>query len=115
MSLTKLDISYLVSTLSQFLQCPTVNHWESCKRVLRYLKGTLYHGLQLQANNQVQVQGFADYDWAGIIDDRRLVSGYYVYFVSNLISWSSKKQQVVAQLSTEVEYRALAHITSEIC
>lgn len=82
---------------------------------MRYLKGSISYGLRLQADSKLQVQGFADADWASNIDDRKSVSGYCVYFGSNLVSWSSKKQHVVARSSTEAEYRALAHITAKIC
>ena len=42
---TRPDISYAVSTLSQFLENPGETHWEAVKRVFRYLAGTRGHAL----------------------------------------------------------------------
>ena len=58
--------------------------------------------------------GFTDADYASYPDDRRSTSGYYVYLGGNLISWSLKKQSVVARSSIESEYRALAHVTTKV-
>jgi len=44
------------------------------------------------------------------IDDLLVVQ----YFAQDLICWRSKKQQVVAQSSTETEYESLAQVTKEI-
>jgi len=43
--LTRPDITYSVNQLCQHLQAPTFAHWTAAKRVLRYLKHTLDHGL----------------------------------------------------------------------
>ncbi|GAB2301340.1 hypothetical protein Dimus_038962 [Dionaea muscipula] len=42
---TRPDIVYTVGMVSRYMQHPTVEHWMACKRILRYLKGTLDHGL----------------------------------------------------------------------
>ncbi|XP_031264320.1 serine/threonine-protein kinase ATR-like [Pistacia vera] len=86
----------------------------ACKRVLRYLKGTQFHGLLFRPTASLNVECYTDVDWGGNLDDRRSTSGYCVYLGPNLVQWSSRKQKVVALSSTEVEYRALAQTTTEL-
>ncbi|KAG8497315.1 hypothetical protein CXB51_008521 [Gossypium anomalum] len=52
--------------------------------------------------------GYFDSDWAGSIDDMKSTSGYFFTLDSVVFYWSSKKQQTVTQLTTEVEYIAAA-------
>lgn len=111
---TRPDIAYAVNKLSQFLKCPTTKHWCATKRVLRYLKGTLHHGLHIGQSANLSLIGYSDADWACCPDDRKSIGGYCVFFGDTLVSWSSKKQSVVARSSTESEYRSLAQVTAEI-
>jgi hypothetical protein len=46
--------------------------------------------------------------------DRCSTSGYCFLLGTSLIYWHSKKQTVVAQSSTEAEYRAVADTTTEV-
>ena len=61
-----------------------------------------------------QVVGYTDADWAGSPTDRCSASGYCVFIGGNLISWKSKKQDVVARSSAEAECRAMALATCEL-
>jgi hypothetical protein len=114
LSLTRPDVSFAVNKVCQFLQRPTINHWTAVKRILRYLKHTLFHGLFLQRNSPNQLHAYSDADWAGCPDDRRSTGGYCIFLGTNLISWSSRKQATVSCSSTEAEYRSLANTTAEI-
>lgn len=47
LSITRPDIAYTVNKLCQFMHQPTADHWSAVKRLLRYLCGTLDHGISL--------------------------------------------------------------------
>ncbi|PKA56139.1 putative mitochondrial protein [Apostasia shenzhenica] len=51
---------------------------------------------------------------AGSVNDRKSTSGYCIFVGGNLVTWKSKKQNVVARSSAESEYRAMAHSACEI-
>ena len=110
------DISFIVSTLSQFLNNPGKVHWVAAKRVLRYLKGTASLGLIYGKCEVFTIQGFSDSDWGTDSDDRRSISGYCFAFSHNtgVVSWNSKKQATVALSSSEAEYLAMSSAAQEL-
>ena len=114
LTVTRPDISYAVHQVSQYLSAPRSTHYAAVLRILRYLKGTLFHGLFYSAQSPLVLRAFSDADWAGDPTDRRSTTGYCFLLGSSLISWRSKKQTFVARSSTEAEYRALADTTSEL-
>ncbi|KAM1014252.1 hypothetical protein TB2_044093 [Malus domestica] len=95
------------------MHAPTVTHMQAAKRILRFLKGTVSHGL-LFNQSPLHLSAYSDADWAGCTFDRRSTSGFCVFLGSNLISWCAKKQTTVARSSTEAEYRSLAHTAAEL-
>ena len=104
---TRLDIAYVVHIVSQFMAAPHTIHFIAVLRILRYIKGTLGHGLQFSSKSSLVLSGFSDADWAGDPTDKRSTTGYCFYLGDALISWRSKKQSVVSRSSTKSEYRAL--------
>ncbi|XP_058784278.1 uncharacterized mitochondrial protein AtMg00810-like [Vicia villosa] len=116
-TLTRPDIAYAVNKVCQFMALPLEAHWVAVKRILRYLKGTISHGLHLSAlplSTAPSIKLFCDADWASDPDDRRSTSGAAIYFGPNLVSWWSKKQHVVARSSTESEFRSMAHAAADV-
>ena len=103
-TITRPDISFPVSVVSQFLQSPYDNHWDVVVRILRYIKGTPGQGVLYENRGHTQVVRYSDADWVGSPTDRRSTSRYCVFIGGNLISWKSKKQDVVAKSIVEAEY-----------
>ena len=114
LTVTRPDISYAVHVVSQFMSAPRSSHYVAVLRILRYVKGTIFHGLAFSSKSSPELRVYSDADWAGNPIDRRSTTGYCIYLGDSLISWRSKKQTVVARSSTEAEYRALADSTSEL-
>ena len=111
---TRPYISFTVNRLSQFMHNPTTEHWIAVKRVLRYLSGTLGHGIFLRKQVNPNLHAFSDADWAGDSDDYVSTNGFIIYLGNQPISWTSKKQQGVARSSTEAEYRSVANTAAEL-
>ncbi|GAU23069.1 hypothetical protein TSUD_183680 [Trifolium subterraneum] len=99
------EISYAVSKLSQFLSAPTNEHMLAGLHVLKYLKTNPGKGLYFRSDSSLQVKGFCDSDWASCPDTRRSTTGYCFFLGTSLISWKSKKQNLVS--------RALAQATCD--
>jgi hypothetical protein len=114
LTVTRPDIAYAVHLVSQFMITPRSVHYAAVLRILRYVKGTLFHGLHFSSHSTLDLRIYSDADWAGDPTYRRSTTGYCFLLGDSLISWRSKKQSVVARFSTEVEYRALANTTSEL-
>ncbi|GKV40995.1 hypothetical protein SLEP1_g48578 [Rubroshorea leprosula] len=108
LSLTRLDISFAVSRLSQFMHKPTDVHWQALKRVLHYLRGTASHGILLRPQQSLSLHAFSDADWAGDRDTCLSTTGYIVFLGGNPISWRAAKQRAVARSSTEAEMKHIA-------
>ena len=82
------------------------------KYVLRYLRGTVQLGLRITSIEEFNLHVYSNAYW-GDISDRVSISGYILFLGTNLISWSSKKQNIVSRSSTESKYRAVDNALSE--
>ena len=105
---TRPDLTYAVSFLSRFMESPKDVHWELGKRILRYVVGTINYGLHYYPVQNLNLTGYSDSDLGGDVDTCKSTSGYVFSISSSAISWSSKKQSIVALSTTESEYVALA-------
>jgi hypothetical protein len=103
---TRPDILNAVSILSRFMHCASEWHLKAAKRVLRYVKGTCDFGIKFTKSKEFKLVGFSDSDWGGSTDDMKSTSGYCFTLGSGVFSWSSKKQETVAQSTAEAEFVA---------
>lgn len=111
--LTRPDIMYSVSFLSQFNNSFNSKHWMYAKRILKYLKKTKSFGLTYTREGNSELVGYVDADWGNDIVDRRSYSGVCFVLCGGAISWSSRKQKSVALSSTEAEYMAITEACTE--
>ncbi|XP_028098760.1 uncharacterized protein LOC114298399 [Camellia sinensis] len=105
---TRPDIMHAVSLISRYMENPTQLHLLAAKRIFRYLVGTINFGILYRKEGNFGLLGFTDSDYAGDPDDRRSTSGYVFMMGSCVVSWSSKKQQIVTLSITEAEFVAAA-------
>ncbi|CAL2271851.1 unnamed protein product [Prunus armeniaca] len=82
------------------------------ERYQRYLKSAPGKGLIFSKHGHLNIDGYSDADWAGNVTDRKSTSGYFTFVGGNLVTWRSKKQNVVALSSAEAEFRGM---TKGIC
>ncbi|XP_050935067.1 uncharacterized mitochondrial protein AtMg00810-like [Cucumis melo] len=114
LTVTCLDIAYAVHVVSQFMVAPRTIHFTIILHIIRYIKGTLGHGLQFSSQSSLVLSKFSNAEWMGDPTDRRFTTGYRFYLGDALISWRSKKQFVVFRSTTESEYCTLVDSTLEL-
>jgi hypothetical protein len=106
------DIQFSVCLGAHVQASLRTSHRQEVKRIFRYLRHTPDFGLLYSASSSLSLHGFSDADFAGCRLDRKSTSGTCQFLGSSLVSWSSLKQLIVAQSTTEAEYVAAASCCS---
>jgi len=110
---TRPDIAYATNVLAQVASNPGRVHWEAAKYLVRYLKGTRDQRLTYGAGTS-GLFGFSDASHASEELGYKSMSGYVFVVNGGAVSWSAKKQSLVALSTAESEYIAMAHATKEL-
>ena len=76
--------------------------------------GTIDVGLWYPINVEFNLVGHSDANFVGILLDRKSTSGACQFYGSSLVSWFSKKQNLVALSTTEVEYIAVVSCCAQV-
>ncbi len=100
---TRPDITYSVNKMAKFCVDPSKHHWTGVKHILRYLKGTIQHGITYTKQSSGECVAYSDADWGRDLDDRKSTSGYLFVISGGPVSWKSKKQSSVALSTAEAE------------
>ena len=95
-TLTHLDICFVVNQVCQFMHALIDAHMIVVKRILRFLNGTIHYGLLFRPY-PFSLHPYCDVDWAGSPDDRSSTGGFCIFLDPNPISWSAKKQPDVTK------------------
>ncbi|XP_016540920.1 uncharacterized mitochondrial protein AtMg00810-like [Capsicum annuum] len=90
------NFMFVESILKRFMHSPIQVHLRIAKQTLRYIKGTVDYAIWFKAEEQRQLMGYSDSDWAGNVDDIKNTSRYAFTLGLGMFSWNLKKQEVVA-------------------
>ncbi|XP_055826233.1 uncharacterized mitochondrial protein AtMg00810-like [Solanum dulcamara] len=115
LTFTRPDISYVVQQVCLHMNAPTNEHMRALKHIIRYLQGTLTHGLYLYKSSVNRLISYTDADWGGCPNTRRSTSRYCIFLGDILVSWSSKRQPTLSRSSVEANYRGVANFVSDSC
>ena len=114
--LTRCDIAYAVSKLSQYLTNPKQTHPKLAYRVLAYLYHTRNDGIIYNEPRRykfINFFGYSDADFAGDLSNRKSTTGWCFMYNGGAISWRSNKQSCVALSTSEAEYVAISDAGKE--
>ncbi|KAG8498916.1 hypothetical protein CXB51_005284 [Gossypium anomalum] len=112
--ITRLDITFAVNKVCQFMHRPLDQHFKAVKHILRYLQSTMDYGLHFTTAANLDLVGYSDANWGTDVDDRRSTTGFFVFLGGNPVAWGSKKQQIVSKSTAEAIYRGLAYTVTEV-
>jgi hypothetical protein len=107
---TRPDIVFSCSTLSSIQNSPTKFHWDLLIKLCGYILFTIRYGIVYRPGTTERIKpiGYVDADLAGDKVTRKSMSGYIFLVNGSPVSWSSKRQSMVALSSTESEYISLS-------
>ena len=93
--ITRPNISHVMGMVSKFMDAPRSVHYATVLWILQYIKGILYLGLHYSSQFSLEFHAYSDADWAGHSTNRYSIIGFYFLLGTSLVSWCSRKQDVV--------------------
>ncbi|GJS69676.1 putative ribonuclease H-like domain-containing protein [Tanacetum coccineum] len=108
------DIMFAICACARFQVTPKVSHLYAVKRIFRYLKGQPKLGLWYHRDSPFNLEAFSDSNYDGASLDRKSTIRGCQFLGKRLISWQCKKQTIVANSTTEVEYVAAANCCRQV-
>ena len=104
---TRLDLSQPVHDIARFQSKPGLNHWKALLHILVYVKVTLDYGITYRSDGTLRPIGYVNASYGHCTDTGRSTGGYVFTIAGGPVSWSSKRQSVVALSTMEAEYMAM--------
>ncbi|XP_071728423.1 secreted RxLR effector protein 161-like [Rutidosis leptorrhynchoides] len=112
MTCTRPDIAYAVGQLSRFTSNPGSHHWKAVNKVFKYLKLTKDFGITYTGFLSI-LEGYSDASWITNIEDHPSTTCWKFLLGGGAISWASKKQTCITNLTMESEFVALVAARNE--
>lgn len=115
--ITRPDIAYGVSKLSEYLQNPSKQHMDAAEHMMRYLVATKYRGIEYSSDS-MSLTGKAfiassDASFADDTETRCSSNGFCFQLFGGMVHWKATKQKSVTTSSTEAELLALTLTAKE--
>ncbi|GKV46487.1 hypothetical protein SLEP1_g53468 [Rubroshorea leprosula] len=93
------------------MAAPRSTHYAAVLRIIRYVKGTLFHGLHFSANSSPMIRAYSDADWAGDPSDRDLppVTVFSLVILSSLGGVRNKLFHLALVQKLSIELSGIPH------
>jgi hypothetical protein len=115
--MTRPDLAFAYSQLSNLVQYPGVVYLQAPERVLQYVCGTDDQGISycdLRAEVKNKLIGWVDSDFGSDPDTRKSMTGYLMSLNGGAISCRSSRQGGVTLSSSEAEFVNVSQATQEV-
>jgi len=81
LTITRLDITYVVHVVSQFVASLTIIHWAVVFCILRYLQGTVFQSLLLSSIFFLELRAYSDANYNSDHIYCKSVTGFFFNFI----------------------------------
>jgi len=108
-TMTRPDLAWAYSELSEYVQFPGKNHMLAAEHVLSYLRGTsswnqtICYSRDFHEDPNV-LWSWVESGWAGDTDTRRSHTGYILMMNGGLMSWKIRRQDNAFLSTSEAEF-----------
>ncbi|GKB64369.1 hypothetical protein Tco_0920555 [Tanacetum coccineum] len=89
------DIAFATFVCARYQTRPTEKHLKEVKRIFRYLRQSINKGLWYSKDSVFELIAYSDADLVRCLDDYKSTPGGLQFLGDKLVSWSSKKQDIV--------------------